>query len=113
MQIRLDQTVERIDTGFGPTTIHKFVDKNLERINSFSKTYMMNFISDSTVRLYFDMFDSNNVTITYDFNNDIFYYDLCGQTSKVYGVVTHIEHIDRIIDKIEELYIKAYSRNER
>ena len=113
MQIRLDQTVERIDTGYGHTTIHKFVDKNLERINSFSRTYMMSFISDSTVRLYFDMFRGYNVTMTYDFNNDVFYCDFCDGSGKVASKVKHIDNIERIIDKIEELYINSYSRNER
>jgi hypothetical protein len=112
MQIRLDQTVERIDTGYGHTTIHKFVDKNIERINSFSRTYMMSFVSESTVRLYFEMFRGYNVTMTYDFNNDVFYCDFCDSSGKMASKVNHIDRIGRVIDKIEELYIQTLQTNE-
>lgn len=109
MQIGLEQTVDRYDNGYGIITVHKFTDINLERINSFSNNYILNFTTESTVRLYFTLFRGYNVTITYDFNNDVFCCDMCDMNGIVQTKINHIDRIDRVIDKIEELYMKSYS----
>lgn len=107
MQIKLEQIVEKYDSGYGLITIHKFTDMNLERVNSFCTNYVMNFISNSVVRLYFELFKGYNVTITYDFIKDVFYCDLCDAHSIVLKKINNISKIDRIIDKIEELYLEC------
>lgn len=109
MQIHLDQTVERVDTGYGITTIHKFTDKNLERVNTFANHYMMSFTSESTVRLYFDLFKGYNATMTYDFNNDVFYCDVCDRNGVVKVKINHIDSIVKVIDAIEKQYINEFT----
>jgi hypothetical protein len=113
MQIHLEQTVDKYDNGYGLVIVHKFSDKNLERINSFSNNYIMNFVTESTVRLYFTLFRGYNVTVTYDFNNDIFYCDFCDKIGMTLAKINNISKIDKIIDKIEEHYIKGFSGNSR
>lgn len=108
MQINLKQYSERKETGFGPIIIHKFDDINIERINSFSNYYNMDFITESKVRLYFTLFKDYNVTIIYDFNNDIFSCDFCDNEGKIVQDINHIKYIEKIINKIEEYYIKSY-----
>lgn len=110
MQIGLEQTVDKYDSGYGFITVHKFSDKNLERINSFSNSYIMNFVTESTVRLYFTLFRGYNVTITYDFNNDVFYCDFCDSTGINMMKVNHIDRIHKVIDKIEEHYMDGIRR---
>jgi len=105
MQINLEQVIEKYDSGYGLIVIHKFTDINLERINSFCNTYIMNFISKTNVRLYFELFKGYNVTITYDFIKDIFYCDLCDANCIVLKKINTINKIDKIIDKIEEVYL--------
>lgn len=107
MQIGLKQTVDKYDNGYGFITVHKFTDRNLERINSFSNNFIINFITESTVRLYFTLFRGYNVTITYDFNNDVFYCDFCDKTGINLVKVNHIDRIHKVIDKIEEHYMKG------
>lgn len=111
MQINLEQTTERIDTGWGVTVIHKFNDINLERINSFSHNWIMSFITEGEVRMYFTLFKDHNVTIIYDFNNDILSCDFCDNKGNVLQDINHIKYINKIIDKIEEHYIKSYEQH--
>lgn len=108
MQIGLEQTVDKYDNGYGFITVHKFTDRNLERINSFSNNFIINFVTESTVRLYFTLFRGYNVTITYDFNNDIFYCDFCDRTGINLMKVSHIDRIHKVIDKIEEHYMSGF-----
>lgn len=108
MQIGLEQTVDRYDNGYGIITVHKFTDKNLERINNF----VINFVTESTARLYFTLFRGYNVTITYDFNNDVFRCDMCDPIGAVQARANHIDRIEKVIDKIEELYVKSYTANQ-
>lgn len=112
MQIGLEQTVDRYDNGYGIITVHKFTDKNLERINSFSNNYILNFTTESTVRMYFTLFKGYNVTVTYDFNNDVFYCDMCDPVGKLHAKVNHIDRIEKVIEEIEKLYVKSYTANQ-
>lgn len=109
-QINLKQTSERIETGYGIMVIHKFDDINLERINSFSNYYIMDFITDTKTRMYFELFKEYNVTIMYDFKEDIFSCDLCDNTGKLIQDIKHIKYIHKVIDKIEEYYMKSYEK---
>jgi len=109
MQIGLEQTVDRYDSGHGIVTVHKFTDENLERINGFSSGFIINFVTESTVRLYFTLFRGYNVTVTYDFNNDVFHCDMCDPVGKLQVEISHVDRIEKVVDEIEELYIKSYT----
>lgn len=108
MQINLANTVDKYDHGYGFITVHSFADRNLERINSFSNSFMMNFISESVVRLYFTLYHGSNVTVQYDFMSDRFYCDFCDSVGSSIARISHVADINRIVDKIEEYYVKSF-----